>query len=158
MSDIFPLAGQISGLEIKNLKRIPDERGTIYHCAKASELEFTIREVYFKKLFSGVVNGWHVHETMTLCYTTFFGMTKLVLVDLRKNSETYQNMQELYCGEDNYCRVTIPPGVANASQCVSDGFSIFVNTPDKEHDPKLKYKRIDPFNGCIKYKWFEKHY
>ena len=158
MSKIVPLIGQISGLEIKNLRRIPDERGTIYHCVKSSELDYTIKEVYFKKLYSGVVNGWHVHETMTLCYTTFFGITKLVLVDLRKNSDTYKNMQELFCGEDNYCRVKIPPGVANASQCVSDGFSIFVNTPDTEPDPKLKYTRIDPFNGFIKYKWFEKHF
>ena len=48
MSNIVPLIGQISGLEIKNLRRIPDERGTIYHCVKSSELDYTIKEVYLR--------------------------------------------------------------------------------------------------------------
>lgn len=158
MKEINPKLGQIDGVQIKQLKRIPDERGTIYHCVKSSELEYNISEVYFKKLYNGVINGWHVHESMTLCYTTFFGTTKLVLVDLRDGSETHGNLVEIYCGEENYCRVKIPPGVANASQCVSNGFSMFANTPDKEHDPTLKYTRIDPFDGSIRYQWFNKHY
>lgn len=158
MKEINPKLGSIDDVQVHNLRRIPDERGAIYHCVKASELEYEIGEVYFKKLYNGVINGWHLHESMTLCYTTFWGTTKLVLIDLRKKSNTYANLIELYCGDENYCRVLIPPGVANASQCVSDGFSMFANTPDREHDPELKYTRIDPFDGFIKYKWFNKHY
>ena len=150
--------GNIEGVMVTPLKTIPDERGCIYHGVKASELSYSIKEVYFKKLYSDVVNGWHVHESMTLCYTTIIGVTKLVLVDLRNGSATAKNYMELFCGEGNHCRVQIPPGIANASQCVSTDFSLFANTPDCEHDPTLKYKRIDPFTGAIRYKWFNKHF
>lgn len=150
--------GLIDGVEVIPLKTFPDERGCIYHGVRASQLNFTIAEVYFKKLYSDVINGWHVHETMTLSYITIIGVTKLVLVDLRRDSSSRRNFMEVYCGEGNYCRVKIPPGVANASQCVGGDFSLFVNTPDKEHDPDLKYLRLDPIAGPIEYQWFNKHY
>ena len=158
MDIIVPKKGEISGVIVTPLRRIPDERGSIFHCVKRSELNYDLAEVYFKKLYANVINGWHLHQTMTLNYTTFLGTTKLVVCDLREKSDTFGNLMEFYCGEDNYCRVLIPPGVANASQCVGGPLSMFANTPDKEHDPSLKYERIDPFNGRIKYQWFERHY
>ena len=150
--------GEIEGVVVTKLKTIPDERGCIYHGVKASEVSYPIAEVYFKKLYPDVINGWHVHETMTLSYVTIIGVTKLVLIDLRQACATCQNYIEFFCGEGNHCRVQIPPGVANASQCVSNNFSLFANTPDREHDPTLKYKRIDPTDGPIPYKWFNKHF
>lgn len=150
--------GIIDGVEVTPLQTFPDERGCIYHGVKASQLNFTMAEVYFKKLYSGVVNGWHVHETMTLSYITVIGVTKLVLVDVRHDSPSSRNLMEIYCGEGNHCRVQIPTGIANASQCVGGAFSLFANTPDKEHDPDLKYLRLDPINGPIEYQWFNKHY
>ena len=158
MKKLIPKKGAISGVIYAALKVIPDERGSIFHCVKRSEICYDISEVYFKKLYAGVVNGWHLHETMTLAYVTVIGVTKLVLVDMREASETYGNLQEFYCGEGNHSRVIIPPGIANASQCVSPNFSLFSNTPDKEHDPSLKYRRIDPFKGVIEYAWFDKNY
>lgn len=154
--DIDP--GDIDGVKVMSLKTIPDERGCIYHGVKASELSYPIAEVYFKKLYADVINGWHVHESMTLSYITVIGVTKLVLVDLRRESRTATKYMELFCGEGNHCRVQIPPGIANASQCVSPNFSLFINTPDCEHDPSLNYKRIDPFDGPIQYRWFKKHF
>lgn len=150
--------GLINGVEVTPLQTFPDERGCIYHGVRASQLNFTVAEVYFKKLYADVINGWHVHETMTLSYITIIGVTKLVLVDLRRDSSSSRSLMEIYCGEGNYCRVEIPPGIANASQCVGGDFSLFVNTPDKEHDPDLKYLRLDPINGPIEYQWFNKHY
>lgn len=158
MSVIHPTVGPIDGVAETPLRRIPDERGAIFHCVKQSELNYDLAEVYFKKLYPNTINGWHVHETMTLSYTTFLGCVKLVLCDLRQDSPTFRKLMVFYCGEDNYCRITIPPGVANASQSVVGPFSMFANTPDKEHDPKLKYERIDPFEGRIKYEWFQRHY
>tara|TARA_B100000900_G_scaffold385923_1_gene375935 strand:- start:59 stop:550 length:492 start_codon:yes stop_codon:yes gene_type:complete len=151
-------SGLIEGVDVTPLKTFPDERGCIYHGVKASQLSFNIAEVYFKKLYPNVINGWHVHETMTLSFITVVGVTKLVLVDLRRDSSTSRNLTEIYCGEGNHCRVQIPAGIANASQCVGGDFSLFANTPDQEHDPNLQYIRLDPLNGPIKYQWFNKHY
>ena len=150
--------GEIEGVSVTPLRTIPDERGCIYHGVKASDVSYSIAEVYFKKLNSGVINGWHVHELMTLSYITIIGVTKLVLIDLRDNSATRLNVMELFCGEGNHVRVEIPPGIANASQSVSGDFSLFCNTPNREHDQSLSYLRIDPFEGPIKYQWFQKHF
>lgn len=40
----------ISGIEIKSLKKIPDERGSIYHMLRADEEIFTdFGEIYFSR-------------------------------------------------------------------------------------------------------------
>lgn len=156
MKDLKVNISPINGVVIDNLRVIPDERGAIYHGGKQSDLKF--EEVYFKKLFRDVINGWHVHQSMTLNYVCIFGHLKLVLCDLRAGSETYGNVMEVYAGEHNHCRVTIPTGIANASQCINGDFCIFANLASHEHDPSLKYERIDPLNGFIKYEWNDKNW
>jgi dTDP-4-dehydrorhamnose 3,5-epimerase len=155
---LVPQKGNIEGVRVQLLRSIPDERGCIYHGVRRSDIAYEIAEVYFKRLFPEVINGWHVHDTMTLSYITIFGLTKLVLVDLRSGSLSYGNLMEIYCGDGNHCRVEIPPGVANASQALMPPFSIFANTPNMEHDPNLKYRRVCPIDGFIKFKWNNKHY
>ena len=71
-------------------------------------------EVYFKKLYAGIINGWHVHETLTLNYICIAGMIKIVLYDMRESSLTFKQLQEVYLGDDNYALLHIPPGIANA--------------------------------------------
>ena len=110
-------------------------------------------EVYFKKLYQGVINGWHVHETLILNYMCVYGMIKLVLVDMREDSTTQGNIQEIFFGEDNYCLVHIPPGIANASKGMWAPFSILCNVASIPHDPSLKYLRIDPHSNEIEYDW-----
>ena len=150
--------GDIDGVEFTPLKVIPDERGKIMHGGKQSEFKVAFAEVYFKKLYRDVINGWHVHETMELNYVCIFGTQKLVLCDVRESSKSYGNVMEFYLGNDNHGRVKIPTGVANASQCIGGEFVLFANFASKEHDPSLKYDRYDPFNGPIDYDWNQKHY
>ena len=143
----------IEGVDVVALKRIPDERGTIMHGLRADAMTHSFGEVYFKKLYAGVINGWHVHETLILNYICISGMVKLVLYDLREHSPTRGRLQEIYFGEDNYCRVHIPPGVANASQGLSAPYAIFCNIASEPHNPAVRYRRIDPHTGDIPYDW-----
>lgn len=158
MKEIKTQLKLIDGVTVTPLKTIPDERGAILHGGKQTEFSTPFQEVYFKKLFYDVVNGWHVHETMELNYTCIFGYLKLVLCDLRETSETYGNIEEHFIGNDRHVRVHIPTGVANASQCINGDFAIFANFASKEHDPSLKYLRLDPFDGPIRYDWNNKHF
>lgn len=150
--------GQIKGVIVEPLKKFPDERGTIMHGVRCDNIKNDFGEVYFKKLYSGIINGWHVHETLTLNYICIFGNIKLVLVDLREDSETYQVCQEVYFGDDHYCLVHIPPGIANASKSVVQPFSIMTNIASLPHDPNLKYQRICPHSEEIPYDWDKKDY
>src|SRR5260221_8508775 len=105
--------GAIDDVIIEQRGRIPDERGTILHGMRSDQLRNPFGEVYFKKLYGGVINGWHVHESLFLNYLCLHGMIKLVLHDLRKGSTTEGVTQEPFICDDNYCMVHIPPGIAN---------------------------------------------
>ncbi|CAN2046969.1 dTDP-4-dehydrorhamnose 3,5-epimerase [Candidatus Magnetomoraceae bacterium gMMP-1] len=145
--------GLIKDVIIRPLRKIPDERGTIMHGVRRDNILNEFGEVYFKKLYAGVVNGWHVHEKLILNYICIFGMIKLVLYDMREDSPTKGKLQEFFIGEDNYCLVHIPPGIANGSKGIGIPYSIMVNVASEPHDPALKYLRIDPHSGEIPYDW-----
>ncbi len=152
------IKGEINGVVINPLKRIPDERGTIMHGVRRDNILNDFGEVYFKKLYSGVINGWHVHEKLVLNYICIFGMIKLVLYDMRENSPTKDKLQEIFFGEDNYCLVHIPPGVANGSKGIWSPYSILVNVASEPHNPNIKYQRIDPHSNLIPYNWERKDF
>ncbi len=145
--------GTISGVVIRPLQRIPDERGTIMHGVRSDNALSPMGEVYFKKLYYGVINGWHAHETLELNYICLTGMIKLVLYDLRDDSPTKGALQEIFFGDDNYCMVHIPPGIANGSKGMTDPFALICNVASEPHDTSLKYRRIDPNSGEIPYDW-----
>lgn len=152
------IKGKIDGVIIRTLRRIPDERGTIMHGVRSDNILNPFGEVYFKKLYAGVVNGWHVHEKLILNYICIHGMIKLVLYDIRENSPTKGALQEIFFGEDNYCLVHIPSGIANGSKGISAPYSIMANIASEPHDPDIKYMRIDPHSSEIPYNWDRQDY
>lgn len=150
--------GEIEGVVIRPLKMIPDERGTILHGVRNDNILSDFGEVYFKKLYGGVVNGWHIHETLKLNYMCIHGMIKLVLFDTRPDSPTKGILQEVFFGDHNYCLVHIPCGIANASKGMTYPYAISCNVASEAHNPNLKYKRIDPHSGEIPYSWERKDF
>lgn len=150
--------GEIEGVIIRPLKKIPDERGTIMHGIRADNMLNDFGELYFKKLYKNVINGWHVHEKLILNYICIYKMLKVVLYDMRKDSPTTGIIQEVFMGDDNYVLLHIPPGIANASTVISGDFAIFCNTASEPHAPNVKYTRIDPLSDEIPYEWNKKNY
>lgn len=150
--------GTIDGVIVESRKKIADERGTILHGVCADQLMNPFGEVYFKKIYEGVVNGWHVHEKLFLNYLCIHGMIKLVLFDMRVNSPTRSTIQELFIGDDNHCMVHIPPGVANGSKGMTAPFAIMCNVASEQHNPSIKYLRIDPDSTEIPYNWQRRNY
>ena len=146
----------IQGVKVIPLKKIPDERGTIMHGVRSDNILNDFGEVYFKKLYKDVVNGWHVHKTLILNYMCVYGMVKLVLYDMREDSPTYKQIQEIFIGEDNYCLVHIPQGIANGTKGLFSPYSIICNVASEPHDPNIKYLRIDPNSDEIPYNWARK--
>ena len=148
----------IDGVKIIKLKKIPDERGTIYHMLRASDEHFTkFGEIYFSKIYKDIVKGWHIHKQITLNYCVVYGMVKLVLFDEREESSTKDNLMELFIGDDNYCLVQIPFGIANGHKGITET-ALLANVPDVPHDklPKDEMIRIDPYDNNIPYNWDRK--
>ena len=146
-------ATTIQNVLVIPLKRIPDERGTIYHMLKSSDEHFEqFGEIYFSSVYRDVVKGWHKHREMTLNYSCVFGQIKLVLYDDRKESATKGMLQELFLGPDNYALVVIPPGVWSGFKGMSEPFALVANCCTHPHDPS-RSTRLDPFDNDIPYDW-----
>ena len=143
----------IQGVEIVPLRRIPDERGTIFHMLRVTDPHFQkFGEIYFSTVYKGVVKGWHQHRGMTLNYACVAGRIKLVLYDDRRGSPTQGEIQEIFLGPDSYALVIIPPEVWNGFKGMSDPYAIVANCCTEPHDP-ARSTRLDPFKNTIPYDW-----
>lgn len=142
----------IAGVNKIGLRRIPDERGTIYHMLRADDPHFLgFGEIYFSTVYQGVVKGWHRHSEMTLNYAVPYGRIKLVLFDDRPGSATHGAIEEHFLGPDDYSLVQIPPGVWNGFKGMTE-LAIVANCCTHPHDP-TRSERIDPFSNEIPYDW-----
>ena len=147
----------IEGVQVIPLRRIPDERGTIFHMLKHTDPHFQqFGDVYFSTAYQGVIKGWHRHVEMTLNYACIFGRVKLVLYDDRDGSATRGEIVEIFLGPDQYSLVVIPPQVWNGYKGMSDPFAIIANCCTHAHDP-ARSTRLDPFDRSIPYDWNLRH-
>ena len=148
---------EIAGVEVRPLRRIPDERGAIMHMLRADSEHFDrFGEIYFSMVYPGAIKGWHVHRRMTLNYAVPVGAVKLVCYDDRPGSATEGNLLELFVGELNYALVTIPPLVWNGFKGIGTGPALVANCATEPHDPD-EIERKDPFTPDIPYDWALRH-
>jgi dTDP-4-dehydrorhamnose 3,5-epimerase len=148
---------EIDGLTVTPLRRIPDERGAVFHMLREDSPGFErFGEIYFSTVYPGVVKGWHVHTEMTLNYAVPVGMIKLVCFDDRDGSATKGNVVELHIGELNYVLVTIPPLVWNGFKGEGAVTALVANCSTTPHRPG-EIERLDPFDNDIPYDWALRH-
>ena len=147
----------IDGLRVTPLRRIPDERGAVYHMLRADSEAFErFGEIYFSLVYPGVIKGWHKHQEMTLNYAVPVGMIKLVCYDDRPGSPSKGNLVELHVGELNYVLVTIPPLVWNGFKGEGAVPALVANCSTTPHRPD-EIERLDPFAPEIPYDWALRH-
>lgn len=149
--------GEIHDVLVTPLKRIPDERGAVYHMLKETDTHFTrFGEIYFSVVHPGAIKAWHLHRLMSLNYAVPFGKIKLVVFDDRHDSPTKGNLDEIFLGTDSYNLVTIPPGVWNGFKGLGCSDAIVANCATITHDTN-EIIRDDPFTERIGYDWEIKH-
>jgi len=147
----------IDGVIVTPLKKIPDERGCIYHMLREDSPVFErFGEIYFSLIHPSVIKAWHCHTKMKLNYACIHGQIKLVLYDDRKESSTRYNLMELFIGDENYVLVTIPPDVWNGFKGIGTETAIVANCATLPHDED-EIVRLDPFSDIIPYHWELKH-
>lgn len=143
----------INGVTISPRRRIPDDRGAVFHMLKSTDSEFEkFGEIYFSLVYPGVIKAWHVHKKMDLNYACVTGMVKVVLYDQRRQSQTYKELQEVCIGEQNYQLVHIPHGVVNGIMGLGTSLAIVANCATIPHDPD-EIIRLDPASADIPYDW-----
>ena len=145
-------ARSIDGVTVVPLRRIPDERGTIFHMLRRDDPHFIeFGEIYFTSIYRDVIKGWHRHREMTLNYACIQGRIKLVLYDDRVGSATRGVVQERFLGPDDYSLVVIPPGVWTGMKGMTE-VALVANCATHPHDPG-RTERLDPEDPSIPYDW-----
>lgn len=147
----------IDGVVVVPLRQIVDERGKVMHMMKATDPHFRgFGEIYFSCCWPGTVKAWHIHTSMIISNAVVSGRAKLVMYDLRPDSPTAGDLQEVFLGEDNYCLVQVPPGVANGYKAYGDSMVILANCASEPHRPE-EMERLPPDTPTIPYDWALRH-
>jgi dTDP-4-dehydrorhamnose 3,5-epimerase len=156
MADLADTRTAIDGVLVIPLRRIPDERGTIFHMLRRTDPHFLeFGEIYFTSVYRDVIKGWHRHTDMTLNYACIWGRVKVVLYDDRDGSPTRGVLVERFLGPDDYSLVVIPPHVWNGFKGMDD-VSLVANCATHPHDP-ARTERLDPLTSSIPYDWAVRH-
>jgi len=145
----------ISGVKVKRLKVVPDERGRLMEIFRADDDFFNkFGQVYLTTAYPGVVKAWHFHKKQDDNITVVKGMAKIVLYDGRQNSSTYKEINEFFVGEHNPLLIHIPKGVYHGFKCISEEEALVINIPTETYN----YKKPDEFRlpadtKKISYNW-----
>jgi len=145
----------IDGVELKELRPIPDERGYLMEMLRADDPIFRkFGQVYLSVVYPGVVKGWHYHKIQTDYFVIVKGMVKVVLYDNRPDSPTRGEVNEFFLGEQNPLLITIPPGVLHGMKAVGAEPGFLVNCPTEPYDYASPDEyRVDPHDGDVPYDW-----
>ena len=144
----------IQGVLIDKINQINNPKGSVFKMIKKNSLGYKkFGECYFSEIYSGSIKGWKIHSKQTQNLTVPIGKLKLVLIDLRKSSNTHMNILEILIGRpENFFRITIPPGIAYGFKCTSEITALIVNFTDTEFDAQENQTiPLDDIN--IPYSW-----
>lgn len=145
----------INGVQVKQLKYVPDERGFILELLRSDDTFFQkFGQVYLSVIYPGVIKGWHFHKIQTDHFAVIKGMAKIVLYDQRQDSPTYNLINEFGIGELNPQLIVIPPLILHGVKGISTQPAYLINCPTEtyNHNKPDEY-RIDPHDPTIPYDW-----
>ena len=116
---------------ITPLKKINLEDGDVLHALKASENEFHgFKEAYFSTIKRNKIKAWKRHLLMTMNLIIPVGKVQFNFYDNNKNL-----LKNTIVGEDNYCRITVPPMIWFGFKGLSFHTSYILNISDEIHNP-----------------------
>ena len=116
---------------IKPLKKINVQEGDVLHALKSSEDEFHgFKEAYFSTIKKNKIKAWKRHRVMTMNLIIPIGRVQFNFYDKNKNL-----LKNTIVGEDNYCRITVPPMIWFGFKGLSSHTSYILNISNEPHDP-----------------------
>lgn len=148
----------ITGVDVKTLKVIPDERGRLMEILRSDdELFIRFGQIYITTGYPGVVKAWHYHKKQWDNFCVVKGMMKVVLYDDRDDSKTRGEVMEFFMGEHNPMVLRIPPLVYHGFKCISETEALLVNIPTETYNYGSPDEyRIHPHDNDIPYSWKRK--
>jgi dTDP-4-dehydrorhamnose 3,5-epimerase len=145
----------IDGVQIKQLRVIPDERGRLMEMLRSDDgLFIKFGQVYMTTAYPGVVKAWHYHKKQWDNFVVVHGMMKVVLYDNRDNSPTRGLINEFVIGDHQQVLVRIPPLVHHGFKCIGEHEAIVINAPTEVYNYSEPDEfRMEPHTNDIPYDW-----
>jgi dTDP-4-dehydrorhamnose 3,5-epimerase len=145
----------IHGVQTKQLRWIPDERGKLMEMLRCDDPMFEkLGQVYITTCYPGVVKAWHYHRNQSDNMVVVKGMAKVALYDQREDSPTRGLVNEFFIGEDNPMIIHIPEMVLHGFKAYGSEPAYVVNTVTQPYNHQHPDEfRVDPFNNDIPYDW-----
>jgi len=143
----------IDGVEIKDLRTNPDERGFFREVIRVTDSFFGegFAQLSHSYMHPGVAKAWHVHKTQVDWWYVPAGALKLALYDTREGSSTKGELHEVFLGEGYPAQVVkIPPGVAHGCRALEGTHLLYVTSG--VYDPGEE-GRIAHDDATIGYDW-----
>lgn len=144
----------IDGVIVKNLKRIPDERGWLVEILRGDwDVYEKFGQVYATAAHRDVVKAWHMHKKQTDHLACIKGRAKIVLWDGREGSKTKGEINEFDASDEKPVLIKIPPKVWHGFKAVG-GEAILMNAPTELYDYENPDEhRLPPDTDKIPYDW-----
>lgn len=151
------IANRIPGVEFKQLKSHPDDRGFFRELIRSSDPFFhtggqkdsAFAQWSHSKMAQNTVKAWHFHHKQVDWWYVPFGLVHTVLIDNREESPSFSEKIEFLLGDPdedpraNASIVRIPQGVLHGCRVLSDTAHLFYITSET-YDPQDEGRL--PFN------------
>ena len=149
----------IQGVETRELRLIPDERGFLMEMWRSDWPEFLkFGQAYITACYPGVVKAWHYHKKQWDNFVCLYGMAKVVLHDPREDSPTKGVINEFHVGQLNPLLIKIPPLVFHGFTAEGREITLIANFPTELYDYEHPDEERLPYNDpSIPYSWEVKH-
>lgn len=125
----------IAGVQIKELRLIPDNRGFLMEILRSDDAIFEkFGQVYITGCKSGAAKAWHYHKEQYDHFCCVAGKALVVLYDMRKDSKTYGAVEEYVldappCLSQKPVVLRIPPFVVHGFTALDCEEARIVNVP-----------------------------
>ncbi len=131
----------VDQIKVTSIKRIKVEGGDVMHAIKNCDPEFNgFGEAYFSLIDFNAIKGWKRHLTMTLNLVVPIGSVQFVFFD------DFAGIRKELIGQNNYMRLTVPPGIWFSFKGKESPYSLILNIADIQHDPnEVERKNLNNF-------------
>ena len=146
---------KIQGVKFKKLLRHSDDRGFFEEIIRDDEnIVKKFGQLSASKTNPGVIKAFHYHEKQDDIWFFPCGNAKVVLHDIRENSESKSVTEVFFMGEDDPAALLIPAGVAHGYQVLGNKPVVITYLTTQSYDSKNPdEKRIEYNDPKIGFDW-----
>lgn len=136
----------IEGVKNTRIESFIDDRGFLSQILPEGDESFTIKRIYSTGNFSkGTIRGFHKHKKEKKGFFVTSGSAKFVVVDDRKDSATYKEINTFILSTLNPSVLTVPVGVYTGWMSLQNDTVILGISSEPFDKENPDDERLDPF-------------